>query len=157
MLIFSISTMILTVVHHLYGAVIYAEPFRLHVAIVAVPVIIVLAGSYAGYKKTRSIAFRKIVLGTLLSFSMVFSVFAIGLYEGGYNHVIKNILYFSGTPIELMDRIYPSVYELPNDFFFEFTGIAQFITGLMCGLHILRLPLKRWPELATDPTLNKIH
>ena len=143
----SLGTMIMTLVHHLYGAIIYNQPFRLHVAILAIPVIIVLLGTYVGYKKVSKVLLKKIFLVIFLVVSILFSVAAIGLYEGGYNHVIKNILYFGGISTETLDQIYPSIYELPNDFVFEFTGIAQFVTGFLCGFEIFRRPIKRWFEL----------
>lgn len=149
--VLSVGTMVMTLVHHLYGAVIYDEPFRLHVAIFAVPVILLLLSAYVGYKKVSNVGFKKIFLATFLVASMLFSVAAIGLYEGGYNHVIKNILYFAGISTETLDKIYPSVYELPNDFVFELTGIAQFVMGLMCGMQILRVPAKQWLELSNAP------
>jgi hypothetical protein len=154
-MLWSAGTMVMTLVHHLYGAIIYDEPFRLHVAIFAIPVIVVLLGTYAGYEKVSNILLKKIFLVIFFTVSILFSVAAIGLYEGGYNHVIKNILYFGGISTEILDQIYPSVYELPNDFVFELTGIAQFVTGLLCGFEILRLPIKRWFELLNDPAWDK--
>jgi hypothetical protein len=143
----SVGTMIMTLVHHLYGAIIYDEPFRLHVAMFAVPVILLLVSSYAGYKNVPNVRLKKIFLSTFLVSSLLFSVVAIGLYEGGYNHGVKNIMYFTGISTEILDKMYPSVYELPNDFVFELTGIAQFVMGLMCGIQIVRVPVKQWFEL----------
>lgn len=147
----SVGTMIITLVHHLYGAVIYDEPFRLHVAIFAVPVIVVLLSTYAGYNKIPNVVLRKICLFIFLVVSIFFSVAAIGFYEGGYNHVIKNILYFSGVSTDTLDELYPSIYELPNDFVFEVTGIAQFVTGLICFIQIFRFPFKRYFVLSNAP------
>lgn len=134
----SVATMVITVIHHFHGAYIYAEPFRLHVVFIAVPVKGIIAGSYFGvllvqHEKWRDV-FRTVFIGTTL----IFSIIAIGLYEGGYNHAVKNLLYFSGVPATFLDRIYPSVYELPNDFIFEFTGVAQLVAGLICARFLLR-------------------
>jgi hypothetical protein len=93
---------------------------------------------------------KKILLTIFLLVTVSFSIIGIGLYEGGYNHVVKNILYFGGVSTETLDEIYPSVYELPNDFLFELTGIAQFITGFLSGIAILRAPARRWFELLND-------
>jgi len=154
-MLWSVGTMIMTLMHHLYGAKIYDEPFRLHVALFAIPVIVVLLTTYSRYEKTANIVLKKIFFVIFLFVSIFCSVAGIGIYEGGYNHVIKNILYFGGISTEILDQIYPSVYELPNDFIFELTGIAQFVTGLMCGIEILRLPIRRWFELSNDPAWRK--
>lgn len=51
----------------------------------------------------------------------------------------KNILYFSGVPTHMLDQMYVSIYELPDNFIFELTGIAQFFTGIMTGIALWRL------------------
>jgi hypothetical protein len=35
--------------------------------------------------------------------------------------------------------LYPPIYELPNDFIFEATGILQFITGCTALFYLLKL------------------
>lgn len=154
-MIWSIGTMIMTVIHHLYGAIKYDEPFRLHVAIFAIPVILILMASYLGHIKTPPIRYRNLSLTIFLAASILFSVGAIGVYEGGYNHVLKNILYFGGTSRTALDKIYPSIYELPNDIFFEATGILQFVTGLLCGLEIYKFLVRRKSELLNDAAWRK--
>lgn len=134
----SVGTMVMTIIHHFYGAYIYDEPFRLHVAIVAIPVIVVLLVTYFGQFRIDNPAWKKGLRVAFISTTVLFPVAAIGIYEGGYNHVVKDILFFSGVSVEFLDRIYPSVYELPNDFFFEFTGVAQFFTGAACAISLLR-------------------
>lgn len=138
-MIWSVATMVLTLIHHFYGAMIYNDKFRLHVAVYAIPVIIILLLAYLGFRRSRSSTGRKIFLTILLVVSAIFPVIAIGFYEGGYNHVVKNILYFTGVSTDTLDRLYPSIYKLPDDFIFEFTGIAQLVTGLVCGIKIIRM------------------
>ena len=134
----SVGTMVMTVLHHFYGAYIYDEPFRLHVAIIAIPVIAVLITTYIGQvrvgNRTWNKGFRVVFTGATL----IFSVAAIGIYEGGYNHLVKDVLFFSGVSTRVLDAMYPSVYELPNDFFFELTGVAQFFTGVACAFVFFR-------------------
>src|SRR5215813_352913 len=56
--------------------------------------------------------------------AMLIPVIGIGLFEGGYNHVLKDLLYFSGASDTLMTRLFPPpTYEMPGDAFFEITGI----------------------------------
>jgi hypothetical protein len=139
---YSIGTMILTLVHHLYGAIIYDDPFRLHVTIVAVPVTAILFGCYITYARTHNAALKKAQWIVFLVLTCVFSIALIGMYEGGYNHVVKNLLYFAGVSTTTLDQLYPAIYELPNDFIFEFSGVAQFATGVMCIIELRRLRLK---------------
>lgn len=136
-----VLTLTLTIIHHVYGAYIYKDSFRLHVVFAALPVLAVLLLSYRTMLRSRSRVVRMISL-TLFISSGALSAIGIGLYEGGYNHVVKNILYFTGTPVEILNRLYPSIYELPNNFFFEFTGILQFVTGVFCFVYVYRLALE---------------
>ena len=151
-MIWSVGTMLLTLIHHGYGAVIYDEPFRLHVAIFAAPVIMVLLATYAGFEKMSSLTGRRILLTIFLIVTVVFPVLTIGLYEGGYNHVVKNILYFAGVPTAILDDMYPSIYELPNDLVFELTGMAQFFSAVKCGAEIYKTSVRRWFELLNAPS-----
>lgn len=149
-MVWSVSTMVLTLIHHGYGAAIYDEPFRLHVALFALPVIIVLLAAYAGFEKMRSPAWRNILLTIFLVVTVVFPVLTIGVYEGGYNHVVKNVLYFAGVPIDILNQMYPSIYELPNDLVFELTGMAQFFTGVQCVVEIYKTPLRQRFDMLKD-------
>jgi hypothetical protein len=90
----ALAVLLMTSIHHVYGAVIYNTPFRLHIVYVAVPagiaivVVLVLAWAWRGTAAGR--AARWIAVGAIL----FFPVALIGVYEGGYNHVVKNFLYF---------------------------------------------------------------
>ena len=110
----------------------------LHVAIVAIPVIFILLATYIAQRWIENAAWKKGLRVAFITATLLFSVAAIGIYEGGYNHLVKDVLFFSGVPAEFLDRMYPSVYELPNDFFFEFTGVAQFFSGIACAILFFR-------------------
>src|SRR5690606_10126675 len=72
----------------------------------------------------------KLAAWLALAVSIVFAIVLIGFYEGGYNHVLKNALYFAGAK-DLTLRLYSgSLYEMPNDFIFETTGIVQFLAAV---------------------------
>ena len=74
-------------------------------------------------------------------------VLGIGFFEGGYNHVLKNALYFSGASPPLLARLFPPpVYELPNDGLFEATGILQFVVGLVAGYRLYGVIRRGWPR-----------
>lgn len=141
-MIWSVGTMVMTIIHHLYGAMIYDEPFRLHAAIFAMPVIVILLISYTSYQNGHNTRIRNSSRTIFIVVSVLFSVGTIGIYEGGYNHLLKNLLYFGGISIETLDRMYPSIYELPNNFLFEATGIMQLMTGILCAREILKSLIK---------------
>ena len=135
----SIFVLVLTSIHHLYGALIYDTPWRMHVVYFSIPAAILIASflflawRYRGKTFGRTAAWLGVVL------ALVFPVGLIGIYEGGYNHLVKNILYFSGAT-DLVNQLFPPPnYELPNDLFFELTGIAQLFAALVAGRYLLRL------------------
>ncbi|MCC5940686.1 MAG: hypothetical protein JJU37_04025 [Balneolaceae bacterium] len=139
-LIASACVMILTIIHHIYGAIIYETPVRLHITWFAIPVLIVMALFYTLHvwdksspliSKTSLWAFNLTVL--------LIPVVTFGVVEGGYNHLLKNILYFGGTSAELMDQFYSDpIFEMPNDFWFEATGILQLFIGLAAGYYLIK-------------------
>ncbi|MEX0646203.1 MAG: hypothetical protein WEA56_01315 [Balneolaceae bacterium] len=139
----SVGTMVLTLIHHAYGAFIYDEPFRLHVTLIAVPVILVLYLTFRFYQKHRETKKGKILYRLFITMAIVFPIGVIGLYEGGYNHLVKNILYFGGISPELFAQLFPPpMYEMPNNFLFETTGIAQFVMGVSGLYFLLKMRIK---------------
>jgi hypothetical protein len=135
--------MILTIIHHAYGAMIYEAPFRLHAVFFAVPVIIILLLTYRMYRKRSSAVSGKVAFWVFMVVTVLISVGMIGLFEGGYNHLVKNLLYFGGTSQATLIQLFPPpTYEMPNDFWFEATGILQFFSGVYCMYYLFRL----WKE-----------
>jgi hypothetical protein len=135
----SLGTLLLTIAHHARGAVLYESPFRLHVVFVAVPVAVALGVAYRG---RSSPAAGGVARAAFLALSFFVGA-AIGVYEGGYNHVLANLLYFTGAPPELFERIYPTVSEVPNDFWFEASGVLQFPPGAYAAWLAFRLAWNR--------------
>ena len=135
----AVAVMLLTTVHHSYGAVIYNTPWRYHVAIVGVATVLVL---FASLRVRRSLAGNlaaKIAFGLFATVALLIPVLGIGVFEGGYNHGLKDVLYFSGAGPELMNRLFPApTYEMPNDGFFEITGVLQFPLAVFTGLQLLK-------------------
>jgi hypothetical protein len=127
------AILIATSVHHAYGAMIYRAAFRGHVALGAIPLMLLLPTLlFLGSRPSRTRLHRLALSGGVLLMAVL--VLGLGLFEGGYNHFLKNVLYFSGTPGDTMARLYPSPpYEMPNDWFFEVTGVLQFFLGLFAG------------------------
>lgn len=123
--------MFLTLIHHAYGAAIYDEPFRLHVAFIAIPVILILMLCFHIYQKQASPLSRNISIWVFTLITIVIPVGVIGLYEGTYNHLLKNVMYFGGASQAAINKFFPSpIYEMPNNYIFEVTGIFQFVLGV---------------------------
>src|SRR5688572_15657766 len=93
LLLFSLGTLVLTIVHHAYGAIIYKDGFRLHVSIIAVPIILVLIVVYRAFNRYQDGLRKRRGFLVLVILITVIPIGAIGMYEGGYNHLVKNILY----------------------------------------------------------------
>jgi len=139
----ALLVLLMTSIHHVYGAVAYDTPFRLHIVFISVPVAIAIAAAlYVG--ATRSDRAGRIATWIGIAVIFAFAVAAIGFFEGGYNHVLKNIGFLGGgeeavrklMPTWLYD---PSAVEIPNDFFFEATGIAQFPLSVWTAVQTWRL------------------
>lgn len=117
---------LLTACHHYYGAVVYGTPWRAHVVFgggIALLFCFLLSWFY---RQTQ----RKWWLYGYLILAAILFGGGIGLFEGLYNHVVKNLLYFAGMNKESWRRLFPApVYEVPENFLFEATGILQFIVG----------------------------
>jgi cytochrome bd-type quinol oxidase subunit 2 len=131
----ALLVLLLTSVHHVYGGYIYQTPERYHVLFIAAPAALVILGSLALLRsRAASVARWTFVLTTL-----VVAVLLFGGFEGAYNHVAKNVLYFAGTSEEQMRRLFPSdLYELPNDLFFELTGVLQAFAGAVTAWRLPR-------------------
>ncbi|HEY9009675.1 MAG TPA: hypothetical protein VIN06_01525 [Devosia sp.] len=132
-----VMVVILTTVHHAWGAYIYETPWRLDIVYVAVPVaagfvaLLVYAVRREGLRAGRWSAWIAVLL------IIGFCTLAIGVYEGGYNHLLKNIVYFSAGPVSWM---FPDgATGIPDDIFFELTGVAQLVVGLVAGSAAWRL------------------
>jgi hypothetical protein len=132
----SLALLALTSVHHVYGAYRYSTPARLHVLFIAVPAAIVIACSLP-FLRSRG---ARVAFWVLTSTSLVASVLLFGAYEGGYNHVFKNILYFAGASAEVMRSFFPyDMYAPPNDVIFEVTGVAQAVVAVVAGWRFARM------------------
>lgn len=139
--------MITTSLHHVYGAYIYNTPERLHVLAVSIPVIIITY-FFDRYFRKKTVPYKKVP--TLLYAIVIFvpSLLLIGLLEGIYNHVLKNILFFSNVPEDTIKKTFYSFYEpelveMPNDAIFELTGIFQGILAIALAIQFVRFVSKQ--------------
>jgi hypothetical protein len=132
----ALAVLLLTSVHHVYGAFIYHTPWRLHVAPVAGLTAAALVGILLVLRRHTDDVAGHIAFWAFVGITLVIPVAGIGFFEGGYNHALKNALYFAGARTSLMVRLFPPpTYELPNDAFFEITGVMQaFLGAVTCWL-----------------------
>jgi len=145
----ALAVLLLTSVHHAYGAYHYATPWRYHVLLLAIPTALVIAAldgrlrAHPADLLARS-AFALIVLAVPIAL--------IGSFEGFYNHVAKNALYFAGAGPSVMERLFPpSRYELPDDVFFEVTGVLQAALAALATWHLFRFVFRRPAAAAAEP------
>jgi len=75
---------------------------------------------------------RKLWLNSYLLISLIVFGLLIGMFEGFYNHTVKDILFFSGLNGATWRSMFPApTYEVPDNLIFESTGVAQFLIGLV--------------------------
>jgi len=128
----ALATLALTAAHHVYGGLIYATPWRLHGAVAALAIAAVIAVLAARPSRAARIALVVVVIAI--------PVLAIGAFEGAYNHVLKNALYFAQAPHAVLVRLFPPpTYELPDDVLFELSGMAQVIPAACALIAVIRL------------------
>lgn len=139
-LLLSVAVLVLTVAHHLYGAAIHATPWRHHVALVAVPVLLVLILAEGLHRWRPSTGLGRSSRWLFIVVVALIPVAAIGIVEGGYNHLAKNVLFFTGASRATFERLFPPpVYEAPRDAWFEGTGLLQLVLGLLAARSLRRL------------------
>jgi hypothetical protein len=131
----SISVLILTSIHHAYGAYIYNTVWRLDVVVASAAGALVIALCFWAASRHADQMSGRIALWLGLIVVAGLPVVAIGLFEGGYNHVLKNLVYFLASP-ETYRQMFPATtYEIPTNWIFEGTGIAQFPLALLAAWH----------------------
>lgn len=131
--------MLLTSVHHIYGAIIYHTPWRLHAVFVSIPVIAVTA-LLTYFIKNKSNFKSRFLFWLNWIIILIVSIALIGIFEGIYNHFVKDLLFFAGTDrATLLSLFPPPKYEMPNDLFFEITGVLQAVIAVILIVHFTRL------------------
>ncbi|AFD07681.1 hypothetical protein [Solitalea canadensis] len=130
------AVFIVTAFHHFYGAEVYNTPWRKDVGVnggITLLICLIFLYLYNRYKKRIFL-----ILYTLIDF--IFFGLVIGIFEGLYNHVLKDILYFSGMPFDTWRHFFPApTYETPNDFIFESTGVLQFFVAAALIYYLIRV------------------
>jgi hypothetical protein len=136
----AIFILLLTSIHHAWGAAIYHTPWRLHIVFISVPVAIIIAALL--YVSSNDRAWSTVARWAAILVILGFPIAMIGFWEGGFNHLVKNIVFFAHGEAAAR-TIFPSpMVEMPNDVVFEMTGVMQFGAALY-ALWTLRLLIWR--------------
>jgi len=134
------GVLLLTSIHHAYGAYVYNTPWRYHAVLVAGITVPLIFGALAVMRSHRSGMLRMLAQGLFVVGTLGVAVLMIGTFEGLYNHVVKNLLYFGGASSALMMRLFPApTYEMPNDVFFEITGVLQVVPAALVAWYLYRM------------------
>jgi hypothetical protein len=143
--------MSLTSIHHIYGAIIYNTPWRMHVLLLSIPVII--ATFFLGRLLSQdTYHFKTYLFWIYWVIILLASILTIGVFEGLYNHLLKNILFFGGLPENRLNKLFPAnMYEMPNDLFFEISGMIQGIVAVPLIIHFFKLTRENLKQ-STAPT-----
>jgi carbon starvation protein CstA len=108
--LFSLILMVLTSFHHVYGALVYNTPWRFHVLFISIPVaiaILLLSARLSGKMDIKFWTYWALVLFP--------TILMLGVFEGLYNHLLKDFLYFTGFSRETLLTLFPPPkYEMPN-------------------------------------------
>lgn len=134
------GVMLLTALHHAYGAMVYRTPWRLHIVPVSIVSVAVIAGALVASVQNPRSTIGKAARWLAVIVIAVVPVLLIGLFEGTYNHLLKNVLFFAGTPLSVMRQLFPPpTYELPNNLLFEVSGVLQVPVAGLAAVYDLRL------------------
>jgi hypothetical protein len=137
----SIALLVLTAAHHYYGGIFYRSQFRFHVAMFGVAATFVLSIVLLLYRNRSA---SKSVLGSVLFWSLGFFVAVlaavVGMSEGGYNHILKDLLYYSNASPHWMLKLFPPShgFEAARNAAVETTGALQFFVGLLAFYYLFR-------------------
>ncbi len=127
-------------IHHAYEAGLARSNGPIAIVCVCTAVLIATLVLLEAYKRTGH-------LGTYVLFSvtLLWWVGALGLIEGFYGHVLKDILYFlfHVAPTALPRAPLGLTYDVPTNVFGELTGILPFLSALLVVVGWVRLEIQR--------------
>lgn len=136
----ALAAMGLTALHHVYGAARFDTPWRLHAAFVALCVVAAIVPLYLVHRRHPDARPGRLAGTGMALVVLVFPVLLFGLFEGAYNHAVKNALYLAGLPHSLLVILFPPpTYQMPSDVLFEVTGVLQIVPAWMSARSLVRL------------------
>lgn len=126
----------ITIGHFVYGARLYDDPSREHVVL---PAIVLLAAALAlgGLYHWRPTRLNRALLAAEIA---VAYLLLFGTYHGAFGHGIKDLLFFGGMSGDELARLFDSPdFVVPDDVFFEASGLATFLAALIVAFFLKRL------------------
>jgi hypothetical protein len=152
-LLSSAAVFVMTSVHHAYGAYVYDTAWRYH-AVVVSGIALCLIAVTLRFSRTRSGTAVGAISSLCFLIINALLFLGFGIFEGGYNHVLKDALYFTNVSPEIMHRLFPpEIYEMPNDALFEATGVLQVVPGVLIGYYLFRFGQER--QQSTSPVTRR--
>jgi hypothetical protein len=137
--VLTIFLMGVTIFHHFYGSIIYPQVFRAYVAYASIGVVLLEYLIYRKYRNASSARQKIFYYFLFQTLTLFVPIISIGFFEGGYNHFLKNLLFFSHVKASILIQLFPPPsYEMPGNFLFEFTGILQFVIAIYALVFLLR-------------------
>jgi hypothetical protein len=143
----TLGVLVMTAVHHIYGAALFDTPWRLHIVFISVPVALAILAAIPIARASPDGLLSRIASWVYLALGGVFAVGAIGVYEGGYNHLLPNLQYVLGMEHTLRGGLYVP----PDDLVFQLTGIAQFAIAIIAARHLWQLVDASSADRLADP------
>lgn len=128
MTISSVALVVLTSIHHGYGAITYGTPWRWNLLKESIPVICFLLVSAYFIKRKYHFSFKSF-WNWLFLLTLIFPViFQIGAFEVVYCQGFKNALpYLEVSSSRLLEMFPPPMFSQKNDLVFEIIGLQQII------------------------------
>jgi hypothetical protein len=103
-----LAVSLLTSVHHYYGAYVYKTPWRRHAALVSGLATAAALGSLLVLRRRTTGLADAVAFWFLTADTLVVHVGGFGVFEGGYNHLLKDVLYLGGASPALLRRLFPA-------------------------------------------------
>jgi hypothetical protein len=138
------AVLLLTSVHHVYGALRYDTPERYHAVVIAGVALALMLGLHTVSTRSGSNLVGPMAWWAGWSVNAIVAVLLFGLVEGFYNHMVKVVLYFGGLSEERLRWLYRDpLYELPNDLIFELTGVLQVVPAALAAYFLVQVVMER--------------
>lgn len=138
----TIAIVLFSTIHHIYGGLEYNTSWRIIMPIFFfLPMLIITLLLQSLILKVQN----KFIISVYVLIVIVGWIGILGIGEGGYNHVVKNVMYFTGASESIMSKMYPSefggtkLFEKPNNWFFEISGILTTLFGLYIAYYLKKL------------------
>ena len=124
-------------IHHLHAAVALGQSAAMHAA--AIGIVLVPTAVVAVFLFTRN--GKKHMLWLFLGIAII-AIAVPGLYHGGWNHLVKVLAHLRiDSPGTEIGALFPT--QNPNLWFYEVTGIFEFLFALVCSYFVYMLMKNR--------------